>query len=235
MSYDSLEKLQQFSKIKNVTITVLKPENPELSMYAKNTKIENFHVSKTALFKFFLPDLIKDLDKVLYLDSDILINGDLSELFNTDISDYYIAAADDMGDLKLADGRSYMAQNIGLYTTHYFNSGVMLLNLEKMRKDNARDALIQYKLHGNNVFMDQDALNVVLGKKRKIIDTKYNFCFSLFYQLGFDKINEKFYNNKYDSEEECIKNQVIIHLLEKFNKIMMITRKFPRTDSRMKK
>ncbi len=52
--------------------------------------------------------------------------------------------------------------------------------------------------------------------KKKIIDTKYNFCFSLFYQLGFDKINKKFYNNKYDSEEECIKNQVVIHFLEKF-------------------
>jgi lipopolysaccharide biosynthesis glycosyltransferase len=52
--------------------------------------IQNFgHVNSTACFKFDLPDLIPDQDKILYLDSDVLIQKDLSDLFTISIDDYY--------------------------------------------------------------------------------------------------------------------------------------------------
>ena len=55
-------------------------------------KNDNWHVTKSALIKFYLPEIFKDLDKILYLDSDILILKDLYEINSINLSDYYIAA-----------------------------------------------------------------------------------------------------------------------------------------------
>ncbi|MCK7489743.1 MAG: hypothetical protein MZU79_05535 [Anaerotruncus sp.] len=89
------------------------------------------YVTSAAYLKFDLPDLIPNQDKVLYLDGDIIIQKDLSDLFEINIKDYYAGAVKDIG---LIDN--------DLNIKNYFNSGVMLLNLKLMRENNASTALL---------------------------------------------------------------------------------------------
>jgi lipopolysaccharide biosynthesis glycosyltransferase len=76
----------------------------------------------------------------------------------------------------------------------------MLINLKKWREDNISQKLIEYKTHGINYFMDQDALNVVLGQKRIKIGFEYNFMSTLSDNLELNDIYENF------NIEEPIKN-----------------------------
>ena len=111
-------------------------------------------IRKNALLKFAIPNILNDLQKVLYLDGDTIVQNDISSLFEMDISDYYLAAADDMGDKRTGAGMSLYACRIGIQAKHYFNSGVMLMNLVKMRADNIPEKLLKYRTNNNTHFMD---------------------------------------------------------------------------------
>ena len=63
----------------------------------------------------------------------------------------------------VADGKT-LKERIDYPHERYFNSGVMLVNLTAWRRDGISDKLLNYRLHGKNDFMDQDALNVVCYK-----------------------------------------------------------------------
>ena len=156
----------------------LNNSNFSINILDKSNFIEEFkninqerHVTFTSLLKFFLPEIFNNLDKILYLDSDILVQDDLSELFNIDISDFYSAAVKDI--LCKVNKQHMLKYNI--QNEYYFNSGVLLLNLELMRQNNTANSLIEYRINNKNHFMDQDTFNAVLGHKVKYISYKYNF------------------------------------------------------------
>lgn len=125
--------------------------------------------SVSALFKFLLPDILADLDKVLYLDGDLICKTDLAELFNTDLGDNYAAAVPDSGQIYYK--HAYVKR-----VTKYINSGVMLLNLAKMRADNLPEVLVRTKkeLTDSNL-MDQNVFNVVFDHHIIYLPVRYNF------------------------------------------------------------
>lgn len=127
-------------------------------------------VSRAALLKFRLPDILGHLGKVLYLDGDIIATGSLADLYNTDISNVYGAVIIDSGSV-LPEHQWHKA--LGLDS--YFNSGVMLLNLKKMRADKITDKLIEHKKNDTlKRFMDQDAFNAVFGHYIIYAPAEYN-------------------------------------------------------------
>lgn len=162
------------------------------------------YVTLTALYKFMLAEIFQDLDKIIYLDGDTLILTDLVDLYETDLTGFYVGAVPDMVmNQRIATKRE---KNLPFAKT-YFNSGVMLLNLDLMRRDNTSEALIEYKKNGVNFFMDQDALNVVLGEKKKDLHPKYNDIrmvhkyFSKpeiadFFQIPLEEIGEHQFNGE---------------------------------------
>lgn len=119
---------------------------------------EGFPVSPAAAYKFYLPYILENVDKVLYLDGDIVVQDDLVELYSTDISEYFAAVVKDYHALTF---KGDVWDRLGIEHRAYFNSGVMLLNLEKMRSEGISEKLVDYRLNGVNYYMDQDALNVV--------------------------------------------------------------------------
>lgn len=160
------------------------------------------HVSSTALYKFNLPDILPSLDKVLYMDGDIIIRDSLEELFDMDVSEHYVAACKDIG---AETWPSHYNERLGINHSAYFNSGVMLLNLKKLREENIPNRLIEYKKNGINHYMDQDAFNVVFEEKVRYISFLYNMAISCWrdrdntvlcshYDLG-DCANEKIYRD----------------------------------------
>lgn len=147
--------------------------------------------NKVAMTKFFMSDIFKNIDKVLYLDCDILILKDLKNFYEQNIENYYAAVIPEL-DIGEFD---YM-KRLGINHRHYFNSGVMLLNLKKMREDNISSQLVDYRINGLNYYMDQDAFNVVFKDNVIYLGYEYN-CLCKHYEqlLSEEKMLKK--NGRY--------------------------------------
>ena len=149
--------------------TVKKSENPFQSY-------DYSRWSPVIFYRLIAARIFPHIDKILYLDSDTLVCSDLSELFNTDISNYALGAVRDMAPTEDADNPN------GKYVrdfsdTHlsggpYFNSGVLLLNLKNMAKNEKLLLTVKVPLK----YPDQDILNVALRDKIRPLALKYNFA-----------------------------------------------------------
>ena len=167
------------------------------------------HVSKAALLKFDLPNILSNLDKVLYLDGDILVLNDLSELYNTDLNNKYAAVVPDMA------GMLYGNYHVKLGFCKYFNSGVMVLNLRKMREDDISKKLLDYKLHKDTKhFMDQDCLNYVFQENVFYISPMYNWMAQNQTEFTDEKIKD-FYNLSQSDLDNIRKRPTVLHLTNK--------------------
>lgn len=177
------------------------------TLYSSMT-IEGLHVTSSALFKFNLPELFPDLDRILYLDGDILILKDLAALYHTDISGYYLAAVSDVS-VSLWKGKTF-SERLGIEHGQYFNSGVMLLNLRECRLDSITEKLIAYRRDGVNDFMDQDALNVVLGEKTLYLSLLYNTMASVIAYADLKHLRS-WYPQEPLSSNDWMENATIYH------------------------
>lgn len=116
------------------------------------------HVSLATYYRLFIPDLLPtNIEKVLYLDSDIVIRGSIHDLWNIDLGDYPVAAAEDIVSRFsiFYDQLGYSADDF------YFNAGVLLINLNVWRKINFSEQAIGYvNTHQNQIiYHDQDVMN----------------------------------------------------------------------------
>lgn len=176
-------------------------------------KIRNLHVSTAALYKFNIANLFPDLDKLLYLDGDILVQQDLESLFAFDISQVYAAVVKDYKPMTYSPTQ---VEKLKIKHSAYFNSGVMLLNLKKFREDDLFHKLLEYRLHGINFFMDQDALNVVFQEKVIYLPLYYNVMTSV---MGFFTLEElvSYYEvTGVQSKKEIYEKASIVHLCTKY-------------------
>ncbi len=156
------------------------------------------YVSPVALYKFEISNILSEYDKVIYLDSDVIINSDLTKLYEIELKECYAGVVKDF--------YSHLTEhdNLRLGRKVYFNSGVMLLNLKKMREYDIPKKLFEEKrVNLCNKYMDQDVLNIILGDKVKLISPVYNFM------LRNKEDLEKFYEVY---GEEPSQNNVIVHI-----------------------
>jgi len=159
---------------KNVYVNTI-PLNLSSISNIGNYEVSN-HVSRADLFKFLIPDIFKDLDKILYIDSDTLILGDLTKLYNTNVSRYYLAAV--MHYVGEGEFRKVSADGtVKKYGGRTYNCGVLLYNLKKWRDDDIKTKLIEAK--SNDFIRDlvtQRAFNEVMPyDKIKSLPQIYNF------------------------------------------------------------
>ena len=158
--------------------------------------LDNAPVTKAAYYRLELAGLLPEsINKVLYLDGDIIVRKSIEELYNTDISNYALAAVPD--------------NNIGLnLRSGYFNSGVMLINLKYWREHNLREDYYRFiQEHPDMIrFWDQDVLNYVLKEQKLLLPVKYNLvCGWLWRNCGSNSEDFK------DELDDAIKDPVIIH------------------------
>ncbi len=173
--------------------------------------MENFHVSPASINKFELPNIFPQYDKILYLDSDMLVLSDLTELFSVDIEGKYAAV---VKDYKTTTYNPPILCKLHIEDKHefYFNSGMMLLNLKKMRNDGITEKLYDYRKNGINYFMDQDALNVVFEEEVVYVDVKYNTLFTVIANFSHDKVESYYDIEEYESISNIIDRTSIVHL-----------------------
>jgi lipopolysaccharide biosynthesis glycosyltransferase len=128
---------------------------------------------KATWYRTFVPELLPELDRILFLDADLLALDSLGPLWEIDVSDHYLAAVTNV----FQPDHLFRAAQLGIdHPQDYFNAGVMLMNLELMRRDGCTAALREYGAEhaGDLMFRDQDALNVVLGGRRRELHPRWN-------------------------------------------------------------
>lgn len=176
-------------------------------------KIKNLHVSTAALYKFNIANLFPDIDRLLYLDGDILVQNNLETIFEIDISDVYAAV---VKDYKPMTYNPPQVEKLGVNHSAYFNSGVMLLNLKKFREDDLFHKLLDYRLHGINFFMDQDALNVVFAEKVVYLPLYYNVMSSVMGYFTLDALASYYELGDVESKKDIYSKAIIVHLCTKY-------------------
>ena len=137
---------------------------------------QDFRVDKwasiAAYYRILAPRVLPaDIDKILYLDSDIIVRKSLNELWQCDLSDQALAAVEDEGD--------GVQRAVGWWPagTRYFNSGVLLINLEFWRQNSVSERAINFIRDNPEkvTYWDQDALNAILVHRWIKLPTRWNF------------------------------------------------------------
>ena len=162
------------------------------------------HITISSYYRLFLVQILpSDIDKVLYLDCDVVVRHSLQEMYNTDIEDFAVGVVTDMGDGNL---------NFYNYLRYspkygYFNSGVLLINLSYWKKNNILEEFVNFATQYPEriILHDQDIMNFVLKDKKKQLPLTYNFQHGfLFKKLGISWEYE-------DELKEAIKNPYVLH------------------------
>ncbi|HEM5162989.1 TPA: SP_1767 family glycosyltransferase [Streptococcus suis] len=125
--------------------------------------------------RFLLPELLADLDRILYLDVDILVHGNLMELFHTDLEGYALGAVVEADIFKYYQ---WYLDSLGFSPNDaYFSSGVLLMDLDKMRQNGTTNQLIAMALEKaqDYNFPDQDILNLYYKGNFKQLSPAYNY------------------------------------------------------------
>ena len=124
-------------------------------------------------YRILLPDLLPESDRVLYLDADTLVLGDLAPLAALDLGDALVGAVTNVFEAWRGTEHT---DRLGLDQASYFNSGVLLLNLRELRRSDAMGQLrrVVADRGPDLLWPDQDALNLVLGDRRVELDPRWN-------------------------------------------------------------
>lgn len=151
----------------------------DLNYYIQKVKDKLYtrdYYSKTTYFRLFLPNLYPQYDKVLYLDSDIVILDDIAKLYNTDIGDNLVAAAPDDVIQSMPVFQDYVEKVVGVADSRrYFNAGILLMNLHELRRFKFQEKFV-YLLDKIKfaVAQDQDYLNRLCKGRVKLLDRTWD-------------------------------------------------------------
>ncbi len=169
LSKENQKKIEEAIKyFPNTNITFLPIYIPEEFKELYNSRL----FSKDIFSRINLPNLLPNLDKVLYLDADIIINGNLAPLYNVNLENYEMAAVrDTREDYHLERFKDFQL-------TDYVFNGVLVMNLKRMRETHATSRIYEFlfqNLGNKTLFLpDQDAMNIILKDSILIVDSIWN-------------------------------------------------------------
>lgn len=157
--------------------------------------IEMGRFSVGALFRVMLPSIIQNQKKIIYLDADLFVNRDIKELWDIDVSDYCLAAVRDNTTIK-GLATPYAVAMGQTSRENYFNSGVLVMNLEKMRSNgNTYQMVMEYlKANKKSQLPDQDALNAIYAGKCLLLDEVWNYFIDEVRKVENTKLEKKIYH-----------------------------------------
>lgn len=173
---------------------------------ARRSQFKNMQISSTvtiaAYYRLLIPAFLpNEIEKAIYIDSDVIVRSDIEALWNQDIGDNYLLAVQDMGAPSVSSPRGLVNyQELGIPAdSKYFNSGVLVFNLKKWRQNNTSLEVIKY-LNDYKQYVrwfDQDGLNAILAGKWGELDARWNQMPYLFRFGSWQEspLSEEEYNN----------------------------------------
>jgi lipopolysaccharide biosynthesis glycosyltransferase len=161
-------------------------------------KLHNKSHTLNVYSRYLIPGLAKGMEKVIYMDVDVVVRGDIQKLYNEDLGKYSIGAIPEYTNVL-----DEHKKELGLSRKHkYFNAGVLLLNIKEFHKKNILKDIVRMTLDIKPKYQDQDIFNLYFENNYKIFDSKYNVSYWMW---------------KYNQEEplkeitDSITNPFIIH------------------------
>lgn len=192
------------NKYRNCNINLIDMQNKSKEAYTSR------HIKSAAYYRLILGSLLPQLDKILYLDSDLIVLQDLSPLYNVDLGDNYLGGILDTNvtgkdiSWRLKHSKNdFFVPRFGkeAWKNGYVNSGVLLYNLKKIREDALEPNFIDSATKYKHICHDQDVLNIMCHNRIHILPNKYNRASYLSQSLGQTIFHylatNKPWNNKY--------------------------------------
>jgi len=148
--------------------------------YLRDLPVGLSHLSRATYLRLAIGRLLSaDVNRILYLDSDVLVLGDVSDLWDTPLEKNVIGAVRDFGTQRSGqqDALGYCIEACGMDGSRpLFNAGVLLMDLEAYRVQRIEDRCIEFlrRWQANIRSADQDALNAVLHDRWKALHFRWN-------------------------------------------------------------
>ena len=161
----------------------LESENFEISFDNVTSYLESIadrlpirdYYSKTTYFRFFIAEMFPHYEKAIYIDSDTIVQGDISELYMTDIGDAYLGACHDQAMVQVDVYGTYAERVVGVSRHNFFNAGLILINCEQFRLHAVLEQFIKYLgIYNFVVTQDEDYLNLICKDHVYWLDQRWN-------------------------------------------------------------
>ena len=133
------------------------------------------YISVQTYYRYILAKIFPELDKILYLDSDLIVRGSLKELWAESLDGYYAAG---VFDSYVNNKWRFLLETIGFQGRNdYVNAGVLLFNLKAIREDNLTNDFFSCQQINQQIikFQDQDVINMVLKGRVKLLPFQFNW------------------------------------------------------------
>ncbi len=130
----------------------------------------------TIYFRLFIPAMFPQYDKGIYIDSDVVLTDDVAKLFDIDIGKNFIGACRDLSIADTPELVHYVENAVGVSGKEYINSGVLLMNLKKMRECDLEGHFLSLlnAYHFDSIAPDQDYLNAMCNGKIYYLDEAWD-------------------------------------------------------------
>lgn len=135
-----------------------------------------FHFGLAAYYRLFIESLFPEYDKILYLDCDIVVLGDISKLYHIDMEGNNIAGVVEQFIVRTPEFRRYTKEALGIDAEDYINSGIMIMDLAKFREQKIQENFIKLisKYNFATIDPDQAYLNFLCKGKIKYLPVCWN-------------------------------------------------------------
>jgi lipopolysaccharide biosynthesis glycosyltransferase len=184
VSGESVDKVDSLHTLRDFSIT-WHTENRQ--MHHEQREDTRPDIPMVTNYRLLLGSILSDIDKIIFLDADLIVTGDLSELWTTDVSGYYMAA------VPASSSWGGYQKSLGIPDQFFYcNTGVTLLNLKRWREEKVEDTLLktEKKYRGIYCFYDQCVLNAALFSQTLYIGQEWNFRPAIW--EGGRKLREKY-------------------------------------------
>lgn len=171
LSIDNKYKLEKVARSGSSIIEFHKIDENDFSV-VKN-QMSRFTIG--TMFRCSLPELLPNLNRIIYLDADLFVNRDIKELWDVDICEYCLAGVVDEG-VAVHNYPRILNKYPEIKKESYFNSGVLYMNLKKIREfGNLKKLVVDFLIENPEADLpDQDALNVIFHNKVLYLDGSWN-------------------------------------------------------------
>ena len=150
----------------------------DVSSYLESIKKKlpvRHYYSATTYYRLFIPEMYAEYEKAIYIDSDTIIQGDISKLYNTDVSNFYMAGCREQAMEQVDVYGTYCEKVVGVDRHAFFNAGIMLINCHEFReKQILKKFLKTLNLYNFIVTQDEDYLNYLCKDHVYWLDQKWN-------------------------------------------------------------
>ncbi len=149
------------------------------------------YYSKTTYYRLLIAKMFTEYDKTIYLDSDMIIKGDISRLYEIDLGNNLVGAAHEQAMIQTDAYGDYVEKNLDISRYNFFNAGMLLINSKLWRDEEVFEKFMYLlSIYTFKVTQDEDYLNVICKDRVLFVGDKWN--------------TESFLNKEISDEDICI-------------------------------